>query len=403
MNDSQDPPTIGARIRSNRRYRGMSLETLAGLTGLSKGFLSMVENGQRRMDRRSHLETVATALQVSITDLTGQPYAPTNPAQAQSLAAIPAIRIAILGTSFQEQPERPARPMAELRTAVDEIGIACQASEHASYAPRLADLIEELHVHAADPRGSDTQAAIAALVPTYRAVFVLAKDLGYVDLAWIAAERCVQGTQLLDSPEWTALGEFCRANGLLTAGARDRALRVAGHAANTAAASLSHPDVMPVYGILHLTSALAAAPGSDPRDIDAHITEAANIAQHTGETSAFRLHFGPTNVAVWRVSIAVERGDGGKAAELARGVDPTILPSRRRRAHFYADLGRGLSQTRGKDREALAMLREAEKLAPEQVRTNPLVREAVAVMLQRARSTAGGRDLRGLAYRMGVT
>lgn len=304
--------------------------------------------------------------------------------------------------SCSSHPHSPSSSPAELRTAVDEVGIACQASEHASYAPRLADLIEELHVHAADPRGFDTRAAIAALVPTYRAVFVLAKDLGYVDLAWIAAERCVQGTQLLDSPEWTALGEFCRANGLLTAGARDRALRVAEHAANTAA-SLSHPDVMPVYGILHLTSALATAPGSDHRDIDAHITEAANIAQHAGETSTFRLHFGPTNVAVRRVSIAVERGDGGKAAELARGVDPTILLSRRRRAHFYADLGRGLAQTRGKDREALAMLREAEKLAPEQVRTNPLVREAVAVMLQRARSTAGGRDLRGLAYRMGVT
>ena len=402
MNDSPDSPTIGARIRSCRRYRGMSLETLAGLTGLSKGFLSMVENGQRRMDRRSHLETVAAALQVSVTDLTGQPYAPTNPAQARSLAAIPAIRTALLSTSFDEQPDRRARPMVELRASVAEVETACQASEHASYAPLLADLIEELHVHAADPRRSDAHTAIAALVGIYRAAFVLAKDLGYVDLAWIAAERCVRATQLLDDPAWTALGEFCRANGLLTAGARDRALRVAEQAADAAAASLSHPQVMPVYGILHLTAALAAAPSRDPRDIDAHIAEAADIARRTGETSTFRLHFGPTNVAVWRVSIAVERGDGGKVTELARGVDTTVLPSRRRRAHFYADLGRGLTQSRGKDREALAMFREAEKLAPEQIRTNPLVREAVAVMLQRARSTAGGRDLRGLAYRMGV-
>jgi hypothetical protein len=30
------------------------------------------------------------------------------------------------------------------------------------------------------------------------------------------------------------------------------------------------------------------------------------------------------------------------------------------------------------------------------------VRETVAVMLQRARSAAGGRDLRGLAYRLGI-
>ncbi len=43
----------------------MSLDTLAGLTGLSKGFLSMVENGHRQMDRRSHVEAVANALRVS--------------------------------------------------------------------------------------------------------------------------------------------------------------------------------------------------------------------------------------------------------------------------------------------------------------------------------------------------
>ncbi|WP_250291113.1 helix-turn-helix domain-containing protein [Frankia sp. CiP1_Cm_nod1] len=402
MNDNPEPATIGSRIRSCRRYRGMSLETLAGLTGLSKGFLSMVENGQRRMDRRSHLESIAEALQVSITDLTGQPYAPTNPHQARSLASIPVIRTAILGTAFDEQPDQPARSIAELRAAADDVQVAYQASEHATYAPRLAELIEGLHVHAVSGNPQSSRAAIAALVGVYRATFVLAKDLGYVDLAWIAADRAVQATELLDDPAWSALGDFSRANALLTAGARHRALRLAEQAADTAGAALDHPQVMPVYGILHLTAALAGAPSRDPRHVDAHIAEAADIASRTGETTAFRLHFGPTNVAVWRVSIAVERGDGGKAAELARGVDTSVLPSRRRRAHFYADLGRGLAQSRGKDAQALAMFREAEKLAPEQIRTNPLIRETVAVMLQRARSTAGGRDLRGLAYRMGI-
>ncbi|OHV48870.1 hypothetical protein E0F15_12520 [Frankia sp. B2] len=83
-------------------------------------------------------------------------------------------------------------------------------------------------------------------------------------------------------------------------------------------------------------------------------------------------------------------------------MDTSVLGSGRRRAQFLTDFGRGLAQSRGKDKQALAVLREAERLAPELVRTHPLVRETVAVMLQRARANVGGRDLRGLAYRMGI-
>ncbi|WP_322769715.1 hypothetical protein [Frankia sp. Cr1] len=354
-----------------------------------------------RLDRRSHLEAVADALQVSITDLTGQPYKPTNRAQARSLAAIPAIRAAILNTAFDERPDLPARPIVALRLAADDVETAREAAAHASYASLLPDLIQELHVHAAGS-GSDARTALAALVGAYRSAFVLSKDLGYVDLAWIAADRAMQAAERLDDPAWSAFGGFYRANALLSASARSRARQVAERAADAAAGQLGQAQVMPVYGILHLASALTAVSSNDTGAVDAHIDEAVEIAGRTGETNAFHLHFGPTNVAVWRVSIAVERGDGGKAPEIMRGVDTSVLGSGRRRAQFLTDLGRGLAQARGKDPQALAALREAERLAPELVRPHPLVRETVAVMLERARATAGGRDLRGLAYRMGI-
>lgn len=43
---------IGSNVRAARRSRGMSLEALAGLTGRSKGWLSKVENGRARLERR---------------------------------------------------------------------------------------------------------------------------------------------------------------------------------------------------------------------------------------------------------------------------------------------------------------------------------------------------------------
>jgi hypothetical protein len=52
--------------------------------------------------------------------------------------------------------------------------------------------------------------------------------------------------------------------------------------------------------------------------------------------------------------------------------------------------------------EGLRVLLRAERLAPQLVRNNLFVREAVADLLRRARRDAGGRELRGLAWRMGV-
>lgn len=54
-----DEITIGARLRTLRRWRGMTQVELAGLAGLSPSFVSMVETGQRPLDRRSHIAAVA--------------------------------------------------------------------------------------------------------------------------------------------------------------------------------------------------------------------------------------------------------------------------------------------------------------------------------------------------------
>ncbi len=68
--------SFGQRLRSCRRYRGMSSQVLAGLTGLSKSYLSMVENGHRTLDTRRRIALLADALKVSVADLTGGPVLP---------------------------------------------------------------------------------------------------------------------------------------------------------------------------------------------------------------------------------------------------------------------------------------------------------------------------------------
>jgi hypothetical protein len=50
----------------------------------------------------------------------------------------------------------------------------------------------------------------------------------------------------------------------------------------------------------------------------------------------------------------------------------------------------------------VAALLRAEKIAPQRIRPNPFVREAIGDLLRRARRDAVGRELRGMAYRMGL-
>jgi hypothetical protein len=99
----------------------------------------------------------------------------------------------------------------------------------------------------------------------------------------------------------------------------------------------------------------------------------------------------------------VERGEGAKVGELAHGIDPAATKlGASRRAGFYTDLGRGLATERSHRLEAIAALRTAEHLAPQRVRANPFVRETVTDLLRRPRRDAVGRELRGMAYRMGI-
>jgi transcriptional regulator with XRE-family HTH domain len=62
---------IGERVRELRRWRGLTLSEVAGLAGITKQYLSMIENGRRPLDRRSLISALATALRVSETELVG--------------------------------------------------------------------------------------------------------------------------------------------------------------------------------------------------------------------------------------------------------------------------------------------------------------------------------------------
>jgi hypothetical protein len=112
--------------------------------------------------------------------------------------------------------------------------------------------------------------------------------------------------------------------------------------------------------------------------------------------------FGPTNVAIHGVQVAVELGNGHAAVQRAKRVDADRLPASllERRSQFLIDVAHGhvLEQH---DAEAVVTLERAEQTAPEEARFSHEVHDLVRTMLSRDRKGAVS-GLRELADRLSV-
>jgi outer membrane PBP1 activator LpoA protein len=111
--------------------------------------------------------------------------------------------------------------------------------------------------------------------------------------------------------------------------------------------------------------AIAAARDNDRAQGHEHLDQTRKIAKRIGED---RDDFGPANVALHAVAVAVELGDAEQALDLAHGINAGEL-SAERQARYDIDLAQAHAMRRQVG-EALRCLEEAERLTPEQTRTH---------------------------------
>lgn len=391
-----DLPNIGQEIRRLRKWRNLTLEQLAGLSGLTKGYLSKIENGNAGLDKRTTIKAISDALQVSIADLVGDHFL-MEPSDGAVLGSVPDIRIALLSTGLDGPGLPPSRAMPELNAETQQLAEWRQLCRDLEVGRALPRLITDLHASVAGG-GNDRTAALRNIVQATHTATLFLKTLGAVDLAWVAADRGHQAAILLDDPLFIAASEFARSQALIGLGAYERADVLAQHAAG-----LLNPKTeadVEIYGTSVITTAFTAQiRGDDPEEA---IREAMAAAERTEGTNAFWMNFSRTNVNQWRMSIALEADDPVRAAEVAREIRATDIPAKSRRVAFFIDHARALHALRGRDAEVVSLLRKADKLGPTRTRNNVWAREIVSELLLRARRDAGGAELRGLADRMGL-
>lgn len=405
---AEDALSIGRRARKIRTRRGLSLDVAAGLAGITKGYLSMLERGQRGFNRRGLIEDLAEALGCSVADLTGQPYLAPDRATVEGRAALPGISLALNDSGPDDVPDVTPRPLDELVAWAESANGHRDQGRYPLAGRDMGTLLTELQVHALTAGSADRSRAFTALVQSCVIAGIVANKIaGNLDLSISAARRgydmaCRQG-----DPGMIGLARWSWAGKLMLLAARGRASRVltAGIDELGSSARLRTEDTLPaeMLGMMHLASAQCAARGNQHDDAQAHLAEAGEIATRIGERNGLRMHFGPTNVAAWRLGIGVELGEGGRAYELATRMplDVAALNSQERSAALHFDSARALVQDGpNRDAEAIRHLDTADRLAPTRIRNDPIARDLVLTLDRRARRRVW--ELDSLRNRFGI-
>lgn len=389
--------TIGQRVAQARMARGMSQETLAGLMDRSTSWVSKIERGALPLDRKSVVLRLAEVLNVDPAALEGREVVPTLNAGNRPIS-IRELRQALMALSTPVPAAAPAPQLRELRgrvTRANHLRQDARFRELGASLPRLlADIQSSLHVAPEERRTP----LLVLLVEALHAARAMAKKLGHLDLAWMAADKAGQAARSVGDPLLLAANAWNHIEVYKASDAPAPAMALADSTLDQLAGGLgsADPGHLSLWGMMHLQAGLISAYWMRRSDADAHLREADIAAQRlAGDANHFDTMFGPTNVAIHRVAIAVELGDAGAALRHGSRLNASTL-GRERRARLHIDLARAFHHSGKRDR-ALNALRTAEKLAPDYVRPHPIVHELVGAQLRRMRP-----ELRAFARRIGV-
>lgn len=385
-----------------RCWRGLTLREAAGLAGLSFSFWGQVERGEKPITNRRTLEAMAGALRVHPIELTEQPWSSQDPVGLDAQDDLLAINTALERFELGVDSGVPVRAWPLIQADLDRlVHLHHQVVDYAATGELAPVLIGELQAcYVRLPR--QRREVLLGLIDAHRVAMRTAKDLDGHGLPGLAARAVHQCAEALEDPVWLGCAAFVR--GAAT-GELDRTgqYRRSVAAAESLTGRLDSSDGLQTCGMLHLMAATAAGACGDHDMSVTHAAEASALASrmHTAVGTWANLWFGSTSVGFYRTSLALEIGEHDQAVQFAERVHPELLPTRRQ-VEFWAKLGRALVAEKKTRDKGVRVLLHAERLAPQRVRHDVLVREAVAGLWRQARRDAAGRELRCLAWRMGI-
>lgn len=375
--------SVGQRIAAYRKMRGYTQRQLADYAHVSHSLLSKVEAGHRPPSH-AFLAAVARALRVTTADLQGQPYDP----ERRVHTAILAIRDVIRRSDMPADLYTPPRPLADIADDVQHLTRLRRDARYTKLGAELPGVLEELIAAWHTTTGGMREQAARLLATTYYAAHVLAHRLGYPDLRAHLVDRLALAADRTGDPLHVAVAAWARGGLYQSAGDYQAGIRVLDAAADRLRADTPDlvPDAIAVLGSLHLRQVTMASRARDEAMTSTYVQEARRLADAlpgSRDRVGYQLTFGPVNVSIHHVAAHVELNQPERAVALADdlGQMPSGLPPTRV-GHHYIDLARAYLAV-GEPGKAINAVKTARRVAPQQTRYHPMVRETMRVLLTR--------------------
>jgi transcriptional regulator with XRE-family HTH domain len=403
----------GARLARARHRRRWSQDRLARETGFSVSAIRAFEQGRRSLDSMRQLLLFARVLDFPVTDLTGQPYLPATPDQDAGHGAVAAIRRELMLAGHPAKPtdaEAAAVSIPALRERTDDLHARHRSAVLSRMGDVLPGLLRDLRVALEVSPEAHRPVVYRLLARTYEAAMDMLLQSGYLTDSVMAIERARWAAQQSDDTLCRIEIEWHYAISFLRVGEVDQAADLTEEALRDLRPLLSeHVEAAALTGMFELQAALIAARGGDSDMLWERWQRAHDIGQQVGADRGEPLQFGPSNVAIWSVSLPVEMLDGATAVKRAEQVGPALgklTPAAvvtkgqftaQRLGSYRVDVGRAYLYRADRDRALKAILK-AEQIAPQPTRNSAPARELVSVLLRTRRKT----DLIELSLRMGL-
>ncbi|MGW1588331.1 helix-turn-helix domain-containing protein [Streptomyces sp. NPDC002386] len=394
---------LGRKIAFNRKRRGLSQKEFAGLLGRSEAWVSQVERGVRRIDRMTVLEKVADVLEVPIAELAAEAplVASVTEGEPPGASRLRLVLSAAHSLKAVLSQQDPSPDVPALRAEVDLAWSLTHQGNYADLAELLEGLVPRLESATRSVPESERPELFRMLAVMYHTCSGALANMGEPEAAWIAVDRAVVAAERANDPLLMAAGEFRLSLVFLGARHFDQAAQVSGSAAEALRplAESGQVEAVALRGALTLQRAVAAARLNLADDAYGYLREAREMGEQVGDgRNDYNTEFGPTNVALHEVAVAVDLGDAGVALRAAETVDASGL-SAERQTRFQIDLARAYAQRR-QVADAVSALLAARGLSPELVRALPMVKQLIADLL--TMSQPPSEELRALAGELGV-
>ena len=396
-----DEWAIGQRIASHRVRRNLTQDELAGLVGISLSMMKKIESGDRLVTRFSQLILFAQALRIKdLRELTGVPL-PLMPDGRRGHPRAEAVRAAVLRRGRGVEPVSLDDARARLVRAWD-TWQAPSAFRYEAVGQVLPDLIGQVAAIVGASDGVARRAALGLASSAYQLARTWTKRVGEYELSLLVADRAVSCALDADDPELAGAAAWNLAMILSAQGETGQAREVVHHAIEELRPRTDRPAkaTLAVFGGLHLLAATEAAREDDADKAEHLLGVASTVAAKIGETNVHRMVFGPTNVALHKISTTVELGRTAHALDIAERTAVAAARSVERHLTYHLDLARCYLR-HSNQVAAVHMLTRIHRDSPEELRFSSVSRELLRQLSGNARAAVRA-DLQPLLAAAGL-